>query len=262
MPAQHRVAAEPEDDDDAQRDQQLGGGHDARPFAHHGHAGVVEVAVAAVEAGVFVIFAGKGAHHRRADDVFLHAGGKFAQVLVDAVKEPAHLAAKAGRDPHQRNHGQQRQPGQHGLGADHQHHRPRGQQSQLQQFHQTVAREALQRADVFGGAADQLAGLRLVVVGKVEVLDVVVKAVPQVVGDVLRQPFAGVTAHKGQGGLPQADAEDEQGGLAEVSAVAAGQAAVNHIPQNVGDDQPRRGNADQREEGYQHLPPVRAQVVS
>ena len=256
LAVQHHLAAKPQDQQGAGGDQELGGGHDLGPFAHHGHPAVEQGAVGLPEALHLIRLAGKGAHHLHAADVFLQAGRQVAQGAVHVEEKAADAPPEIRGDQDQRDHGQQGDGRQASVGGKEQGGDARQQQGDARQVNQSRAGKALDGAHIFDAAADELAGLRMVVVGEREVLDVVIQAVAQVVAHALGHPLGSITLEVGQRGFEQADAQDEQGRLDHEADLALQQANVNHLANDGRNDQAEAGDGQEQQQGKQELPVI------
>ena len=198
MPCQDHLSAEPQDEDGTQGDQQGRGGHDLAPLLEYPELAVIQILVGGFEAADFMCLTGKGAHHLHPGDIFLQFGGELAQDIIDVQEQLADALAEAGGDHHQRNHRQQGNEGQQRVAGEQDHQDSDQQQGHPDQLDDAVTGKTLHRAHILDAAADQLAGLGMVVEAEGEALNVIVEPVAQVVSHEICQRFGLVALDKSQ----------------------------------------------------------------
>ena len=109
--------------------------------------------------------------------------------------------------------------------------------------------------------AHQVAGVAAVVESERQVLDAVVKMVAQVVGDAVGQPFAVETLAKSGQTAHQGDAQDDAAGGEQGRRFPGGQAVINGLFDDLGDEEVEQGGEENGRIGQQNLPPVRFQIT-
>ena len=137
------LAAKPQDQDRACRDEKIGGRHDLRPGIDNAHAGVVVFPVSLVEALHFVIFARKGTDDLCAADVLLQSRRQFAQGEIDVEEKLRDAPTKIGRDEYQREDRQDGYQGQPPVFGQHNAERAEQQENQLRQLDDRTPDELL-----------------------------------------------------------------------------------------------------------------------
>ena len=232
-----------------------------REQARHLHHLVVEAAALGLEPLLLAPRAGERLDRADADDVLLQAGVERRDLLLDGAEpRPAHLrhvGEEREHHGHQRDHVQGQPPvgrEQQREAADQQHHRG-------DDLDHAGADEGAHHVHVAGGAGEELAGLRAVVVAEREALDVVVEPVAQVVGDALRHARGQRALHVGEQRAQRRDRDDQQRADQDGLHASDQDARVDDLLGDARHGQVAGGAGQQAGQADQDAPAVRAHVA-
>ena len=165
-----------------------------------------------LQAPLFVLFARESLHHADGREHFLDDGDDLAFFLAHLARRLLDQARVAvDHDEQRRRHGE---GDQREAPVDVEHHADHADQRQAVDHHaqQAGSDEALDGIDIAGDAADQVAGLLLIVIGERQALDMRIERLPQIVHDPLADAGGKILFGVGADGVEDRDHQDGDGG--------------------------------------------------
>ena len=87
-------------------------------------------------------------------------------------------------------------------------------------------------------------------------LDVIVRAISQVIANVSRDPFGGVAVNQAEESRTKPKSEEEKRGLGDLTQVAARESVIHCCLNNPRDEEVERGDNEQHQKGREYLPHV------